>query len=100
MRHQACHVDSLCDHSMPEETHPVRGQAISSSIPRSVRRSYIRTQTPVSSCSDCVTRSPLFVEVRVPGLKKRPYECWRHCPPEHPIFAGVDGRPSWRRRSG
>jgi hypothetical protein len=30
----------------------------------------------------------LFVEVRVPGLMKRAYECWRHCPPEHPSFAG------------
>ena len=26
MRRQACHVDSLCDHSMPEETHSVRGR--------------------------------------------------------------------------
>jgi hypothetical protein len=28
MRRQACHVDSLCDHSMPEETHPVRGRLL------------------------------------------------------------------------
>jgi hypothetical protein len=26
MLRQACRVDSLCDHSMPEETHPVRGE--------------------------------------------------------------------------
>jgi hypothetical protein len=42
MRRQLCRVDSLCDHSMPEETHPVRGEAPASSIPRSVRRSQIR----------------------------------------------------------
>jgi hypothetical protein len=30
MRRQACHVDSLCDHSMPEETHPVRREAAAS----------------------------------------------------------------------
>ena len=28
MRRQACHLDSLCDHSMPEETHPIRGERL------------------------------------------------------------------------
>jgi hypothetical protein len=32
MLRQACRMDSLCDHSMPEETHAVRGEAPSSSI--------------------------------------------------------------------
>ena len=32
-------------------------------------------ERPVSSCSDCMTRSLLFVEVRVPGSTKRDYEC-------------------------
>jgi hypothetical protein len=45
MRRQACRVDSLRDHSMPEETHPVRGEAPSSSIPRGVRGSQIRVHS-------------------------------------------------------
>jgi hypothetical protein len=49
---------------------------------------FASTRTPVSSCSDCRTRSLFFVEVRVPGLMKRAYECWRCCSPEHPSFAG------------
>jgi len=89
MRRQACSVDSFCDYSMPEETHPVRGEAPASSIGRaSEEAKFACPRTPVSSCTDCRTRSLLFVEVRVPGLMKRAYACWRHCPPEHPSFAG------------
>jgi hypothetical protein len=89
MRRQACHVDLLCDHSMPEETHPGRGEVLRArSCEASEETKFACTRTPVSSCSDCMTRSLLFVEVRVPGLMKRAYECLRHCPPEHPSFAG------------
>jgi hypothetical protein len=90
MLRQACRVDSLCDHSMPEETHPVRGGGSCEFDPakRPKKLNSCALQPPVSSCPDCMTRSLLFVEVRVPGLMKRAYECWRHCPPEHPSFAG------------
>ena len=89
MRRQACRVDSCCDHSMPEETHPVRWRLLRArSREASEEAKFACTRTPVSSCSDCMTRSLLFVEVRVPGLMKRAYEFWRHCPPEHPSFAG------------
>jgi hypothetical protein len=46
------------------------------------------TRTPVSSCSDRMTKPLLFVEVRAPGLMKRAYQVLGHCPPEHPSFAG------------
>ena len=90
MRCQACHVDSLCDHSMPEETHPCSwgGSCELDPAKRPKKLNFTCTRTPVSSCSDCRTRSLLFVEVRAPGLMKRAYACWRHCPPEHPGFAG------------
>jgi hypothetical protein len=89
MRRQACRVDSFCDHSMPEETHPVRGRLLRDrSREASEEAKFACTRTPVSGCSDCRTRSLLFVEVRVPGLMKRAYECWRYCWPEHPSFAG------------
>ena len=89
MRRHACRVNSLCDHSMPEELILFVGRLLRArSREASEEAKFACTRTPVSSCSDGVTRSLLFVEFRVPGLMKRAYECWRHCPPEHPSFAG------------
>ncbi len=69
MRRQVSRVDSLCDHSMPEETHPVRWEALRApSREASEEAKFACTRTPVSSCSDCVTRSLLFVEVRDAGF--------------------------------
>jgi hypothetical protein len=82
-------MDSLCDHSMPEELILFVGRLLRArSREASEEAKFACTRTLVSSWSDCMTRPLLFVAVRVPGLMKRAYACWRHSPPEHPSFAG------------
>jgi hypothetical protein len=49
MRRQACHVDSLCDHSMPEETHPWGGSCELDPAKRPKKLNSLCTRTPVSS---------------------------------------------------
>jgi hypothetical protein len=87
MRRQACHVDSLCNHSVPEETHPWGGSCELDPAKGPKKLNSLCTHRRCRA-TDGVTRSLLLVEVRVPSLMKRAYECWRHRPPEHPGFAG------------
>jgi hypothetical protein len=98
MRRQVCRVDSLCDHSMPEELILFVGRLLRArSREASEEAKFACTRTPVSSCSDCRTRPLVFVEVRVPG---EPMSAGAIVRRNIPALQSVDGSPSWRRRSG
>ena len=89
MRRQACRVDSPAIIPCLKNLILFVGRLLrtrSREAPEEAK--FACTRTPVSSCSDRMTRSLLLVEIQARSLTKRAYECWRHCPPEHLSFAG------------
>ena len=72
MRRQARRVDSLCGLPCLKKLILFVGRLLRArSREASEEAKFACRRTPVSSCSDCMTRSLLSVEVRVPALMKR-----------------------------